>query len=47
MSVIKEDLSWHSRISGLNKDVRPVINGRRVEAQSDNLIARVNPATEQ
>jgi gamma-glutamyl-gamma-aminobutyraldehyde dehydrogenase len=47
MSAIKEDLSWHSRISGLNKDVRPVINGRRVEVQSDNLIERVNPATEQ
>lgn len=46
MSAIEEDLSWHTRVSGLNTDVRPLIAGKRLDVKSDELFERLNPANE-
>ena len=46
MSVIEEDLSWHSKAGNLNTDIKPLIAGKRISPLCDEEIERLNPADE-
>ncbi len=46
MSAIEKELSWHDKLTSMSLNVKPLIEGKRISPQSDEVIERLNPADE-